>query len=901
MKKKSVHIISHTHWDREWYLPFEKHHVLLCKLMDQLVATLDKDENFKSFHLDGQTIILDDYLQFRPEIKEKLQRFIDEGRIHIGPWYILQDEFLTSSEANIRNLQIGLKDAAKWSTKVSKLGYFPDSFGNMGQAPQILQQAGIHTAVFGRGVKPTGFNNTVSDAEDYESPYSEMTWQAPDGSTVLGILFANWYSNGNEIPVDREKAQTFWKRKIADAEKYAATPHLLMMNGCDHQPVQTDLSEAIKVAQELYPDYEFIHSDFNHYINQVDQALPENLKVVGGELRSQHTDGWGTLVNTASSRIYLKQLNQLGQTMLEKVAEPLASIAYLSGETYPHHLFSYAWKTLMQNHPHDSICGCSVDEVHREMVTRFDKSRHVAEMIVDDSAAAITAQIYTNLFRQYGEDALPFTVFNTSGWKRTGVVTVEIDLERQYYAKGVNKAELLNIQTNNRSLMDEHGNDYPYEITDLGLQFGYDLPNDKFRQPYMARKVSVTFQANDVPGLGYKTFAFVKAAKSEKLDHHTLVNNAREIENEFIRMNVEDNGSLTVTDKKSGKVFTNLCVYEDSGDIGNEYMYRQPNGETALTTENIKAEVRLIKDTPFAAAFEIIHHWELPAGASEQLELEQSQLVWFTARKSQRVQETTPFTIKTIVNLEKDGKGIDVTTSFDNQVTDHRLRVLFPTEITTDCHYADSIFEAAKRDNLPSSEWKNPSNCQHQQAFVSVHDEKSGLTIANKGLNEYEILRDGKNTIAITILRAVRELGDWGYFPTPEAQCLGKQTIQFKIIPHGEDAYQEAYQFQIPWVAKQTDLHDGKLPLTHKGVEWSGAKLAFSSMKTAEETGDVMLRWYNLSADQETLSFQPHFSTEKAYKSDILEQEGTRKLANEVSVDKYEIITVGLKKKGNIH
>ncbi|GHH97796.1 alpha-mannosidase [Neobacillus kokaensis] len=785
-----------------------------------------------------------------------------------------------------------------WGSKVSMLGYFPDSFGNMGQAPQILKQAGIDTAVFGRGVKPTGFNNMVSESEDYESPYSEMIWQSPDGSTVLGILFANWYSNGNEIPVLREEAREFWKQRIANAEKYAATPHLLMMNGCDHQPVQTDLSGAITVAQELFPDYEFIHSDFDQYIQQVKQSLPNDLKVINGELRSQHTDGWGTLVNTASARIYLKQLNQIGQTMLEKVAEPLASFAYLAGEKYPHHLFSYAWKTLMQNHPHDSICGCSVDEVHREMVTRFEKSRHVAEMIIDDSMAAITNQINTNTYRKYGDDAIPFTVFNTSGWKRTGVVTIDLDLERQYYSKGVNKAELLNIPLDGRVLVDETGNHYPFELKDLSIQFGYDLPDDQFRQPYMARKVRLTFEAIDIPGLGHKTYAFVKESMSETKSSHSLFNHDREIENDFLLINVADNGSLTVKDKKSGKVFKNLCIYEDSGDIGNEYMYRQPDGENSLTTENVLADIRIIEDSPLQAVLEIVHQWELPSGASDELDTEQSQLVWFTSRKSQRAAETTPFTIKTIVKLEKHGKGIDVTTSFDNQVTDHRLRVLFPTEIETSCHYADSIFEAAKRDNLPSKEWKNPSNCQHQQAFVSVHNEQAGLTIANKGLNEYEVIRDGKNTIAITILRAVRELGDWGYFPTPEAQCLGEQTVHFKIIPHGDDAYTEAYQFQIPWGVKQTNLHDGKLPLTHTCVEWSGSKLAFSSMKTAEKTGDVMIRWYNLSNEHEDLRILPHFTAAKKYKSNVLEQEGIN-LENSISVNPYEIVTVGLKKKEN--
>ncbi len=180
-EKKIVHIISHTHWDREWYLPYEKHHFLLVEFMDQLIDTLDNDPNFKSFHLDGQTIILDDYLEVRPERREKVKQLIEQKRLFVGPWYILQDEFLTSSEANIRNLQYGIKDAKKWGN-VSKIGYFPDSFGNIGQAPQLLAQAGIKHAAFGRGVKPTGFNNLVSEADMYESPYSEMKWKSPDRS-----------------------------------------------------------------------------------------------------------------------------------------------------------------------------------------------------------------------------------------------------------------------------------------------------------------------------------------------------------------------------------------------------------------------------------------------------------------------------------------------------------------------------------------------------------------------------------------------------------------------------------------------------------------------------------------------------------------------------------------------
>jgi alpha-mannosidase len=302
--KTAVHVISHSHWDREWYLPYEQHHVRLVALMDALLELLDSDPEFHSFHLDRQTIILEDYLQVRPEQAEKLKKFVREGRLHVGPWYILQDEFLISSEANVRNLLTGMKQAREYGA-VCMLGYFPDSFGNMGQAAQILRQAGIDCAVFGRGVKAVGFNNSVEEAiGNFQSPYSEMIWESPDGSQVLGILFANWYHNGMEIPVEREAARAYWEKRIAAAERFASTPHLLFMNGCDHQPVQTDLSHALRTARELFPDIEFIHSDFNQYLQQVREHLPSELTVISGELRSQRTDGWNTLVNTASSRVY---------------------------------------------------------------------------------------------------------------------------------------------------------------------------------------------------------------------------------------------------------------------------------------------------------------------------------------------------------------------------------------------------------------------------------------------------------------------------------------------------------------------------------------------------------------------------------------------------------------------
>ncbi|EHB65210.1 alpha-mannosidase [Paenibacillus lactis] len=907
-QSRKAHIISHTHWDREWYLPYEKHHVRLIQLMDSLLETMEKDSEYRSFFLDGQTIIIEDYLQVRPEKKEQLLKLIADGRIIIGPWYILQDAFLTSSEANVRNMQIGHQDAARYGS-VAKIGYFPDTFGLTGQIPQLMRQSGIDNAFFGRGVKPTGFNNTVSDG-GYESSFSELMWESPDGSKVLGILFANWYSNGNEVPVDEEEARKFWDRKLADAEKYASTPELLYMNGCDHQPIQRDLAEAIRTARKLYPDTEFIHSNFDDYLKALRDKLPEDLSSVKGELRSQRTDGWGTLVNTASARVYLKQMNQRGQTLLEKVAEPLASHASLLGLEYPHHLFTYAWKTLMQNHPHDSICGCSVDEVHREMVTRFEKSRHVAESIVADSVRVIADSVDTSAFTQYGEDALPLVVWNTTGWSRSGTVTIELDAGRLYFREGFTLEEtsrrMKELDLSGRVLVNDKGEALPCTVEDLGVQFGYDLPDDRFRQPYMARRVRLTFEASEVPAVGFATYAWVKSGAAAP-EGASLISGENVLENAWLKVEIAADGSFTLTDKKGGQVYRDLGVYEDTGDIGNEYMYKQPNGEAALTTKGLPAQIRVVEDTPYRAAIEIVHDWEVPASADSRLEAEQIELVYYPQRKAQRVTETVPMKIRTVVALNKSGRGVEIEATLDNRAKDHRVRALFPTDLETKTHLVDSMFEVAERSNVPAEEWTNPSNTAHQQAFVDVSTSEAGLTVANQGLNEYEVLRDGRNTIAVTLLRSVGELGDWGYFPTPEAQCIGEFTVRMEVIPHqgdgiGSGAYAEAYQFQVPWTAAQTGIHEGSIPTTYAPLGWSRSdrELAFSSMKISERTGDLMLRWFNMAGTQAELGLQSELACEGVYKSTILEDEGDVQAFStdgsySMTVKPYEIVTLGIK------
>jgi len=846
--KKKVYIISHSHWDREWYMAYEQHHMRLVELMDDLLEIIETDPDFNSFHLDGQTIILDDYLQVRPEKREAVKAAIEAGKLQIGPFYILQDDFLISSESNTRNMLIGMKESKKWGTPVM-LGYFPDTFGNMGQTPQMMKQANLNVASFGRGVKPIGFDNEVLADDNYTSQYSEMHWEGPDGSQILGVLFANWYSNGNEIPATKEAAKVYWDQKLADVEKFASTNHLLMMNGVDHQPVQKDVTKAIALANELYPDYEFIHSNFTDYLAAVEADLPEDLGKVTGELTSQETDGWFTLANTASARVYLKQWNTRVSRQLENIAEPLASMAYEVSGKYPTDELEYAWKTLMQNHPHDSICGCSVDEVHREMMPRFEKAHEVGKFVADEALRQLTNAMHT---ADFPADSQPFVVFNTAGVAKSGVAQVEMSLDRVpfselYPTQGYEK--LAAQPTGTFHVIDREGNVVPATISEAEIRFNYDLPKDGFRIPYMEKVVTVTLEVAELAEFSWETFALV--AGEQIVEGQLVQADGRVLENEFVKVSVAENGSLTIVDKTLDRQLENLLVFEDMGDIANEYIFKSPEGDVARLSTDFPHEIEVLENSVLQGKIRLTHLMEIPVSADDLLDLEQRTVVDFRFRKAQRSTTLMPYPISTVISIDRLTNHVQFETTINNQAKDHRVRVLFPTQLDVTTHEADSIYEVVTRSNKPSVHWQNPTNPQHQHAFVNMHDDSFGVTVNNFGLNEYEVVGD---TMAVTLIRSVGELGDWGYFPTPEAQCLGEHTFNYGVAFHGAPAtryatYQRAQTAQFDFVTSQVAHQEGTLANHKQYVTIAQPNFAVTALKRSD-ANELIVRGYNLTDEE---------------------------------------------------
>jgi len=430
-KEYTLHLISHTHWDREWYQTFQQFRLRLVHLVDHVLNLIATDPDFKFFMLDGQTIVLDDYLEIRPDKRSELRAHIQSGKLLIGPWYILPDEFLVSPEATIRNLLIGDRFCKEFGEKMM-VGYIPDPFGHIGQMPQILRGFGIEDACLWRGLA--------------DEP-CEFWWSAPDGSKVFMAYLRDSYSNGSGLNTRRKEVFIEDVCRGRDSlAPHSASSHLLVMHGTDHMEPQADTSAAISFFNSVpvTPQTHLVHSTLPQYLSAVHAEIDAKgfeIPTVIGELRNCQKAP--LLPGVLSTRMWIKQLNHTCQTLLEKWAEPFSTWASLVTESnhlsasslqmptnrivHPEQALWAAWRLLIQCHPHDSICGCSIDQVHEEMRPRFDQVEQVGEEITSQSLTALADAVHTN--QNPGIKAVAaVTVFNPTSGPRTDWVTSEFQL-----------------------------------------------------------------------------------------------------------------------------------------------------------------------------------------------------------------------------------------------------------------------------------------------------------------------------------------------------------------------------------------------------------------------------------------------------------------------------------------
>jgi Glycosyl hydrolases family 38 N-terminal domain/Alpha mannosidase middle domain len=384
-------VVPHTHWDREWYLPFKEFRRRLVPVLDEVLDLADA--GYPHFHLDGQTALVDDYLELRPEREPEVRRHVASGRISLGPWLTLVDEFLVSGETIVRDLELGLARSRELGASGTPIGYLPDQFGHVGQMPQLLRAGGIQTAVVWRGV-PASVDRSV------------FRWESPDGSAVLAEYLPFGYSLGIWLrgADDPETLVRSLRRTGSWLEPFAARKRLLVPAGSDHAPPDATLPERLVVACRLAPDLDVRIGSLAEHLAQPTRG---ELPVWRGELRSAARAH--LLPNVVSARINQKQERAEAEALLERYAEPLAAL--VPGFEWPQRQLEQAWRLLVLNGAHDSVCGCSIDEVARAVDGRCAEAHALAAEIADGALAALAEQV-----RDEG-----IVCFNPSPFERDGV------------------------------------------------------------------------------------------------------------------------------------------------------------------------------------------------------------------------------------------------------------------------------------------------------------------------------------------------------------------------------------------------------------------------------------------------------------------------------------------------
>lgn len=843
-----LHLVPHIHWNREWFLTFQRSQIRLVDIINHVLDVLDNDPDMEFYTLDGHTALLEDYLEIRPENKERITEYMKQGRLLIGPWYIETNQFLVSGESIIRNLMLGRKLCDEFGG-IMKVGYLPDAPGHISQMPQLLRGFDITSAVIYRGVgaRPNNLK-------------TEFTWLGPDGSSVLLVYMPTGFNTAHTLKMlslpDAFREITNIQRELVPR---MTTPNILLMSST-FSPL-TGLSGLIKQLNTCIDDGEIVYSNLQHYIESVKQAQ-EELEVISGEL----LDCRGVCITPGvlSSRIIVKQENERVQTALEKWAEPFSTFAWMFGAEYPESHLWLAWKHLLHNQFGDTISGTCIDEVYDEVKVRFRRAKEIAEVLTERSLKGIVSGIDT---KEYDAEDICLVVFNPLSWQRTDLVEAVIDIP---WAASISDI----------ALYDSSGKSVAIQIGKVWTEAKADMV--PLIRPFhqWVKRASIAFQASDVPGHGYKTYrlSFKSSDKSDsyKSDSLSTISNQPSVaENEYLKVEIKENGTLTIIDKSSGAIYKDCNLFEDVGDAGDLYTFTPSLWDTVVTSSDAKAEIELVENGPVYARYKVEIKMDIPfelapyeavpeevilAGHPLYDLLDEEPYPARTERSSKRIEHK----ITSYITLASGSRRVDVITEVNNQSKEHRLRVLFPSDIKTEFSYADTPFDVVKRAiELPylGGDEEDATTTYPLSTFVELNDGNRGLAIISNGLPEYEVKDDNRNTIALTLLRCTGWLNrDILYnrrrhlapvLPTPKAQCIGKHIFSYSIFPHSvtweaAKVYQQAYQHNVPMKVLQKGVHDGVLEKEMSFLKCTPEELIISAIKKAEREDAIIVRLYNI-------------------------------------------------------
>ncbi len=791
-------VVSHTHWDREWYRTFQTFRARLVDTIDRVLDLMEHDPGFR-FLLDGQTVVLEDYLEIRPDRQAALAAACSAGRIAIGPWYVQPDSLLPSGEAHVRNLLEGRRSGARIGP-VSRVAYTPDSFGHPAQFPQLFRGFGLEPFVYWRG-----------NGNEIDSLPAEYLWEAPDGSTLFVHHLSEGYFAACGLPTNADAAADFLAGLARTLAARTRNDRVLLMNGIDHAMPDAHVGAAVAVLARAtgWSVQRGLLEDFA-------KALSPEAPRFRGELTGARVAN--LLAGVWSARLPLKLRNRRVETQLEAWAEPWAALGRVFGAPDERPALRLAWRALLQNQAHDSICGCSLDRVHAQMQARYDTAEELA-----DQTTARALERLAGLGRERrtpAAETFDVAVFNPSPHVRTDVVRFALDPVSWFEFHGETSREM-SLHPWLRTSATTAG----FTVEGRPARLILDDTSGRVRLAPELLPYGIEFVAADVPAFGWRRFRVAPSAA-----HPDREDEGRDIACGDVWVRATDDGTFEL--RTSAGVYTGLCGIEDIGDRGDTYDFDPVMGGVAAPEQ---VDVRRHLHASGIQSLNVRRTFRVPAALAPD--------------RARRSVQCVSLVVETEARVAPGVERVDLRVGVDNTAQDHRLRLLFPTRRAVTEFEAATTFDVARRYTSRADDrgWVHPApTTLVQHGFVRA----GGLTVGAPGLPEAEVTPDG--VIAITLVRAVGWLArmDLTTRPqpagpvvaTPGAQCQ-ECIVAMLSLSVGRD----------PRVVRDAELGlravpagDSPLvPADHALLTIEPRDVLLTACKPAEEGEGIVLRLLN--------------------------------------------------------
>ncbi len=813
----TIHVVSHTHWDREWYLSAVRFRQLLIPLVDELID--DPPVRGASFLLDGQMVAIEDYLEVRPERRDALASLLTSGAIEAGPWYVLADELIPTGESLVRNLLAGKRWLTRLGAAPPPVLYCPDSFGHPAAMPTLAAGFG-----FGLAIASRGFGSARWPEAD------AVRWLAPSGdAVVLYHLSKKGYDIGENLPADPAASRERWASFRDDLLSRSRLGVALLPNGADHHARQREFPAALAALADAARPNTVIGSSLRAFAaDAVARAAATPLDTVRGELRDSYGYLW-TLQGTFGTRAHQKRSNAQAERLLLRDAEPWAALARRRGGADRAPLVNAAWKSLLLCHPHDTLCGCSTDEVARAMDARLEEAHSQGAGIRDDALLDLIGHD-ADVSRERRDRWTPMVVVrNPAARRRAGVAIVRVASFVSDVKVGANASP--GPVATAAPQVPALGGVHAQQLLEKWIGNERTEAPRHYPDNDLVQFADVAVWVPEIAGYGVRCLPHRRRAQRDDVPNPVKTGKGL-LSNGLATLRIGDDGRATF--ESGGRTVTDLVRWESRTDRGDLYT---PSMREARFEPVFKG-ARLVHKGPLRGTIEAR---------------------WSFGSARDGLSATVRF------SLDADCGFVRIAITGENRASDHRLRVGIATDIMNGRVLADAMFGPVERAPIlvtaSEAAFEIPLTTAPLHRYVSVFTGSRGATLFSDGLGEYEAAADGITWV--TLVRSVDELsrGDLPERPgnagwpthTPEAQCIGGFAGSLALLLHEADTAETR-----DLIERTAD--DVLLPLTgaslrsalatpapQSGVVLEGMGLACSTIKQSEDGTALVLRCVNLT------------------------------------------------------